>query len=210
MYDNQFIGLFLITGGRSQLVTSLHLSKSKPSLCYSQTTLSCSAYEVNFGAHTLTSWLQLVSGIQEITHNVYTAMYSALCFPSECINAMALWDGRAVKEYQKPWFRPRPWGSITTGGSWQPSDLPFQKMTRIQALQAHAIFLAALKHRAFVWSITVDLLLFFVKVSTGSHPSLCSLFLLDRMQHFSLIFIQAECSCIYSFQSLGILPAVEA
>lgn len=40
-------------------------------------------------------------------------------------------------------------------------------------------FLAPLKHRAFVWSITVDLLLFFC-VWTGSHPSLCSLFLFGQ------------------------------
>jgi len=60
---------------------------------------------------------------------------------------VALWDGREVKEYQKPWFRPRPWGSITTGWSWQPSDPPFQKMTLIQD------FLATLRHKPFVCSI---------------------------------------------------------
>lgn len=63
---------------------------------------------------------------------------------------MALWDGREVKEYQKPRFRPRPWGSITAGWSWQPSDPPFQKMTRIHALQD---FLGTLRHKAFVCSI---------------------------------------------------------
>lgn len=105
-------------------------------------------------------------------------MYLAQCFNSESINAMALWDGRAVKEYQKPRFRPRPWGSITTGGSWQPSDPPFQKMTRTYTSSSSPChFLAALKHRAFVWSITVDLLLCFMRVSTGLLPFLCFLFL---------------------------------
>lgn len=43
----------------------------------------------------------------------------------------------------------------------KPSDPPFQRMTRLQALQAPVIYLAALQHGPFVSSITVDLLLFF-------------------------------------------------
>lgn len=91
MYDNQFIGFIfnhwgsVTVGDQPTFIQIKALFVLQPNI-----TLSCSAYEVNFGAHTLTSWLQPVSGIQEITHNVYTAMYSALCFLSERINDMAL------------------------------------------------------------------------------------------------------------------------
>lgn len=74
---------------------------------------------------------------------------------------MALWDGRAVKEYQKLRFRPRPWGSIATGWSWQPSDPPFQKMTRIQALQTPVTFwplwITGPLFAPYSWFITVFL-----------------------------------------------------
>lgn len=84
---------------------------------------------------------------------------------------MALWDGRAVKEYQKPWFRPRPWGSITTGWSWQPSDPPFQKMTHIQTLQTPVTFWAlqntGLLFAPYSWFITI-----YVRMLTGLLPFL--------------------------------------
>lgn len=44
----------------------------------------------------------------------------------QSFNSTAQCDEEAVKEHQKPQFRPRPWGSITKGG-----DLSFQRMTRL-------------------------------------------------------------------------------
>lgn len=114
---------------------------------------------------------------------------------------MALWDGRAVKEYQKPWFRPRPWGSITTGWSWQPSDPPFQKMTRIQALQAAVTFWPVWNtgplFAPYSWFITVF-------CESVNWLASFSVFLqeLDRMCRYTLILIRAYCLCIYVSSSL--------
>ena len=67
---------------------------------------------------------------------------------------MPLGGGREVREYQKAWFRLGPGGSIsTTGLSWQPPALPFQKMTRRQALRALVISWPLWKHRPFVCSM---------------------------------------------------------
>lgn len=101
---------------------------------------------------------QLVCSIPGIWTDVHSTVYLELCFNSDSISDVALWDGRAVKEHQKPQFWPRPWRSITTAWSWQPSDYPFEKMTCSSSSSHHSW--AALKHRAFVWSITVDSLLF--------------------------------------------------
>ncbi len=114
---------------------------------------------------------------------------------------MALWDGRAVKDYQKPWFRPRPWGSIATGWSWQPSDPPFQKMTRIQALQAPVTFWplwnTGLLFAPYSWFITVF-------CESVNWLASFSVFLqeLDRMWRYTLIVIRADCLCICVSSSL--------
>lgn len=108
---------------------------------------------------------------QCMPRNVLSAMFLSLC-----VDATALRDGRAVKEYQKPWFRPRPRGSVTTGGSWQPSDRPFQEMTRIQALQAHVSFWPLWNTGPLFGPLQLIYCCFFV-LWTGSLSSLRSLFL---------------------------------
>lgn len=70
----------------------------------------------------------------------------------QSFNNAALCDEEAVKEHQKPQFRPRPWGSITKGGI-----LPF-KGWHVYSCSSPCLFP---KHSVFVapwsWFIVVSL-----------------------------------------------------
>lgn len=117
----------------------------------------------NFGVFVLTFQSQLVSGAPLICDGPHAAEYLMWHLNPDSINAEALWDGSAVKEYQKTQFRPRPWGSIAAGWSWQTIRSSFSEDDTSANSSSSCHFLAALHHRPFVYSTTVDLLLFFLR-----------------------------------------------
>lgn len=120
---------------------------------------------------------------------------------------MALWDGRAVKEYQKPRFRPRPWGSIhhrliltTIRSSFSKDD------TYIYKLFKPLSFFGRSETQGFClihnsWFITV----FCESVNWLASLSVLSVSVLDRMRRYTLILIRADCLCINVSSRLSFL-----
>lgn len=84
-------------------------------------------------------------GSQCMPRNVLSAVFLSLC-----VNAMALRDGRAVKEYQKPLIQAKALGIRHHRGILTTIRSSFSGNDTYTSTSSPCQFLAAVKHRPFV------------------------------------------------------------